>query len=256
MEWLDRFVLVMDILSLKQYSDGIGITMLAEESGISKSTLHRMLHDMIEHRLIIQEADTRKYQLGPHSMVWGSNFIKVQNVAKFLGKYCNVLAKQTNLYSFLCRFSADRLYCIVTKQPLTERHTYFVSIGQVMPWHCSACAKAVLAFQPQDFIDKILSQEKKIYTKHTIVDASELNEELKKIRGENIAWCREEMEINVSAIAVPVFSLNDKVEFSFGIIGNGEYITKNENELKKILLDISKKASSDISLAGTLTTIT
>ncbi|WP_432748513.1 IclR family transcriptional regulator [Pectinatus frisingensis] len=255
MEWLDRFVQVMDILSSERYSGGIGITVLSRECDISKSTLHRMLQNMISHDLVLQQAETKKYQLGPRAMVWGSNFIKGQNVAKFLGKYCTELAEKTKLYSFLCRFSADKLYCIVTRQPLLEGHTYFVGIGQMMPWHCSACAKAVLAFQPLVFIDEILKGKKEIYTKNTIIDSERLKKELIEIREKNIAWCREEMEINVSAMAVPVFSQGNKVEYSFSIVGNNEYIMKNQIELKKILLDISKRASDDISIANTLTTM-
>ncbi|WP_196594248.1 IclR family transcriptional regulator [Pectinatus sottacetonis] len=256
MEWMDRFVKVMNVLSSKQYCRGAGITALSEETEISKSTLHRMLQDMIDHNLVIQQSDTKKYELGPLSMIWGSNFIKGQNVAQILGKYCNVLAKKTNLYSFLCRFSAEQVYCIVTRQPLQEAHTYFVGIGQIMPWHCSACAKAILAYQPPQFIDRVLPQNEKLYTKYTVADPAVLKEQLKKVRQDHIAWCRQEMEVNISAMAVPVFLANHKAVFSLSIVGSNDYIMDNEEYLKKILLAVGEEASRDISLAGTLTAMT
>ena len=49
MEWMSRFVSVMDVLS-RHAQDGMGVTELAEATGLSKATLHRTLQDMIAHR--------------------------------------------------------------------------------------------------------------------------------------------------------------------------------------------------------------
>lgn len=253
MEWLDRFVQVMDVLSSREYCSGIGITDLSEKTGISKSTLHRMLQDMAERRLVIQNGETRKYELGPQTMLWGSQFIRSRNIDGILAKYCRLLAEGTALYSFLCRLSGDQVYCIAVKQPREENHMYFVSVGQMMPWHCSACAKAILAFQPPDYIHKILSAEKQVYTKFTMTNPDKLLSEMESIRSTGIAWCMEEMEYHVAAAGVPVFLRGREAVFSLGFVGNSAYIHQHQEKLAELLNQLGSEAGAELSMAGDLT---
>lgn len=255
MEWLDRFVQVMDVLSSREYCSGIGITDLSDRTGISKSTLHRMLQNMAEHRLVIQNEETRKYELGARPLVWGSQFLRSRNIDGILDKYCRMLAEDTGLYSFLCRFSGDQVYCIAVRQPRAENHMYFVNIGQIMPWHCSSCAKAILAFQPPAYIQHILAGDKKVYTDYTVTEPERLQAELQKIRESGIAWCMEEMEYHVAAAGVPLFFRGHEAAFSLGFVGNDRYIKTHRDALVKALLQRGKQAGTELSMARELTGI-
>jgi DNA-binding IclR family transcriptional regulator len=255
MEWLDRFVQVMDVLSSREYCRGIGITDLSEKTEISKSTLHRMLQNMSDQKLVIQNAETRKYELGPRSMMWGSQFIRSRNIDGILSRYCRMLADDTGLYSFLCRFSGDQVYCIAVKQPREENHMYFVNIGQVMPWHCSACAKAILAFQSPEYINCILAKEKKVYTEYTITEPERLKDELRTVRQRGIAWCNEEMEYHVAAAGVPLLFHGEGAVFSLGFVGNDTFIKEHRSKLESVLLKWGSLAGKELSLARELTGI-
>lgn len=253
MEWLDRFVQVMDVLASREASSGIGITNLSDKTGISKSTLHRMLQDMAARRLVIQNGETRKYELGPRPLVWGSQFIRSRNIDGMLGKYCQLLAEETGLYSFLCRFTGDQVYCIAVKQPRKENHMYFVAIGQIMPWHCSACAKAILAFQRPDCIHRILSMKKMVYTRYTITDFEKLWSEMEDIRLTGTAWCMEEMEYHVAAAGVPIFIHGRDAVFSLGFVGNAAYIKQHQKKLEEMLRRLGSEAGAELSVADDLT---
>ena len=62
MEWMDRFVSIMNAVSMEN-EHGVGVTSLAGETGLSKGTLHRILQDMVRCRLIVQMPETKKYHL-------------------------------------------------------------------------------------------------------------------------------------------------------------------------------------------------
>ena len=192
MEWMDRFVTIMDVVSAEN-ERGIGVTTLANETGLSKGTLDRILQDMVHYKLIVQVPETKKYYLGPRSMIWGSCFVKGRDVSTILSPFCDDIAERTQLYAYICRYVTNEVYCIYTHQPLQEhKTTYFVHVGQRMPLHASAAAKAILAHQPQDMVKYLLDQSSwQIFTAHTAKRVADLMEELETVRKEKVAWCRE-----------------------------------------------------------------
>jgi len=248
MEWMDRFVKIMNIIS-KENKNGMGITMLASETGLSKGTLHRILQDMVSYKIIIQNPETKKYYLGPLSMIWGSRFVKGKDVSELLASYCDEVADKTQLYTFICRFVTNEVYCIYAYEPIKERRTtYFVHVGQRMPLHASAAAKVVLAYQPQEKVRYLLEQSpRQTFTKYTCSQVSDLMEELAKVRSDGVAWCHEEMEIGVSAISVPLFTANNVVCFSLSLVGNSDDIKTRQDRLCEQILSARNTISTLLS---------
>lgn len=259
MEWLDRFTHVMDVLSHASH-EGLGITEIALATDLSKSTLHRMLKDMEQHRLVFQDIVSKKYRLGTRTMLWGSQFLSRQGPDGFLAENCNLLAERTGLYTYLCRFGGDEIYCIYTRQPGKDRTQYFVHVGQRMPLHCTAAAKAILAFQPQSTIKELLEQERirgqlQSFTPKTKTTFEELLPELMMIPQTRIAECEEELEPGVSVLSTPIFDEQRRVSFSLNIIGPTAYIHAHRSELVQELLEIGDLCSEQLVAATRLSSI-
>jgi len=254
-EWMNRFVTVMNVISSRP-SDGVGVTEIAIDTGLSKGTLYRMLQSMVKHQLITQVSNTKKYRLGPLAMVWGSKFILGQDISGLLSEYCDALAKQTKLYTYLCRYEAGQVYCIYTHQPEQGRQKYFVHVGQRMPLHCSASTKAILAFQPACEVGKLIAQENKhAFTSATIIDIQDWWQEVAEVQKTRIAHCIEELEPGVSAISTPLFGNSDQAFFSLSLVGNADYISVNRVELEKELLNMGNKASDHLKAASQLVSV-
>lgn len=255
MEWLRRFVVIMDNIS-EATSDGIGITELAQMTELSKGTLHRALQDMLGYNLITQNSNTKKYCLGPKSMVWGSKFVLGQDPAGILSQYCDTLAESTNLYTFLCRITAGQVYCIYTKQPSKFSKKYFVHVGQRMPLHCTAAAKAILAFLPLPNIQTLVDQNNmEKYTEYTKTQGSQIFDELDTIRRTRVAFCREELETGISGISTPIFVGNEQAAFSISLLGDTAYINRQEGFLVRKISEIGKEASEHMGRVRLLTSI-
>lgn len=252
-EWLDRLVGVMDTIS-EASTDGISMTEIANITILKKGTLHRMLRDMVNQSLITQCITTKKYRLGPKAMVWGSKFVLGQDPSRLLSGYCDMLASSTNLYVFLCRFTNGEVYCTYTRQPSNERNKYFVHVGQKMPLHCSAAAKAILAFQPSCDVDILMSHNSTVkYTDYTNTDRAHVIDELSIIRNSRVAFCKEELEIGVSTISTPVFINKDEALFSISLIGGISYMSQYEESLINALRKIGEEASEQMRITHVLT---
>lgn len=252
MEWLDRFVSVMDIVSDASL-EGISMTEIQHETGLAKSTLHRMLTDMADQGLISQIHANKRYRMGPRPMVWGSKYLEGQDPAKLLARFCDLLSERTGLYVFLCRYDAGEIYCIYTRRPDTRRVKYFVHIGQKMPLNCSAASKAILAFQPPNEIEFLLSQQRiQRFTDHTKCKREEILQELEQVKKAGVAFCRNEMEVGVTTISTPVTFSDNEVIFSISLIGETSDIESREITLLRELLRIGQEAGKFMKVSKSL----
>lgn len=255
MEWLDRLVSVMDIISEKA-REGLGVTDIANESNISKGTLHRMLQDMVNVGLLVQDSKSKKYRLGSKSMVWGSKFLLGQDPSGLLSDYCDLLAEHTGLYTFISRFESGEVYCICTRQPSEKGNRYFVHVGQRMPLSSSAGAKAILAFQPTSVVNSLLMHEDVYkYTEKTKIDLTERLAELNQVVQTRLAFCDQELEPGVSAMSTPIFHAKGEAYLSLSLVGDSAYIDAHRELLARELIQIGEKASQQISAARLLTSL-
>lgn len=74
-----------------------------------------------------------------------------------------------------------------------------------LPAHATAAGKALLAFSPAELLDCLIAGGLTGYTPRTLTDPEELRRSLAVTRLTRIAVCRCELELDVSAVAVPVF---------------------------------------------------
>lgn len=255
MEWLNRFTEVMDQIS-EHPIEGIGISELARMTDLSKSTVHRMLSSMMVHQLVTQNSQTKQYMLGPKAMFWGSQFLRSQDPIGLMGQYCEEISRKTGLYSYLCRFQGDQVYCTHTHQPSDLRNKYFVHVGQRMPFYCTAASKAILAFQEPEQIRHLL--EKETYTQitpFTLTSRAVVEAELAAVVTDRVAYCLQELEIGVSAISAPIFHEAGKASLSLSVVGESTLIEADKDTIVQALKIVSEKASTHLQSMQLLTSI-
>lgn len=255
MEWLNRFTEVMDCIS-ENPIEGIGVSELSRRTNLSKSTIHRMLSSMMSHQLVTQNYQTKQYVLGPKAMFWGSQFLRSQDPIGLLGQYCEEISNKTGLYSFLCRFQGDQVYCTHTHQPSHLRNKYFVHVGQRMPFYCAAASKAILAYQdPARIHDLVVKETFTPITPFTLSKPEDLERELKDVLKNDVAFCLQELEIGVSAISAPIFHEERKTAFSLSVVGESTSIDSTKESIIRDLQLISEKASEHLKSMHLLTSI-
>jgi IclR family transcriptional regulator, KDG regulon repressor len=255
MEWLNRFTEVMDCIS-RNPNEGIGVSELSRNTNLSKGTIHRMLSSMIEHQLVNQNSQTKNYILGPKAMIWGSQFLRAQDPIGLIGRYCDEISAKTGLYSYLCKFQADQVYCIYTHQPSHLRSKYFVHVGQRMPLYCSAASKVILAYQEPDLIRLLLEKERITpFTPFTVTNMSDIENELKLVLVEDVAYCLQELEIGVSAISMPIFHEDKKTTMSLSLVGESTFMESEKEKILNELREVAIKASEHLKSMHLLTSI-
>lgn len=155
------------------------------------------------------------------------------------------LAKEANETAFLSVLRGDKVENLAMATPAKDAHGY-VNPGRVVPAHAAAAAKAIFAFQGEAVWKRVLRQPLAALTDKTITDPEKVREEYMRVRDRGIAYCREEIDSGLMAIAAPVHLKEIGVIYAVSIVGPSSRI-RNLDE--KPLDAMLTKAASQLSAA-------
>jgi DNA-binding IclR family transcriptional regulator len=135
---------------------GIRLTQLAVLTGIPHPTVRRILKCLIQERLVLQDADTRRYRLGPLNFELGlATFNKpefqilLKSVLSQIAAHC-----EDNIY-FMFRSGADAV-CFDRVIGTTPVRGLTLDVGGRRPLGFGAAGLALLAQCPDDEVEAIL----------------------------------------------------------------------------------------------------
>jgi IclR family transcriptional regulator, KDG regulon repressor len=211
---LERGIQALVFLSKRRTA---GVTEVAEELGVNKSTAHRILETLIATNMVAQDRETAKYKLGPGILRLSDRLIKNLNIISAAKPYMAKLVEATGESVHLCMLSNDST--VVIEQVMTDsRLAVHAKIGNVEPVYCSSVGKCLLAYCDEDkrknIIARLLFEP---FTKKTITNAEELQEELKIVTARGYAVDDGEVSEDILCIAAPVFNNTGAVLYSLGM---------------------------------------
>ncbi len=211
---LERGIAALVFLSKRRTA---GVTEVAEELGVNKSTAYRILETLIETNMVEQDKETAKYKLGPGILRLSDRLVRNLNVMSVAKPFMAKLVEATGESAHLCMLSNDS--AVVIEQAMTDsRLAVHAKIGNAEPVHCSSVGKCLLAFCEEDKRESILSRlDFKAFTKKTITDAAALRSELQEVASQGFAIDDGEVSEDIMCIAAPVFNNAGNVPYSVGI---------------------------------------
>lgn len=209
------------------------ITELADQTGLTKSTVHKHLATLVNEGYVVK--DEEKYQLGSRFLDIGGHVREdVYNTGN-IKKRIKHLADESDLVAHFAveeHGQAIVLYREGGQQDLPTRSR----IGKRMPMHQTAYGKSILAHLPEDRIEEIIENHGfSIATEKTVIDREELYEELAEVREQGYAINDEESTKGLKAIGAPVL-LNGETVFGACSIAGPEMRIDEEhvNLLRKV----------------------
>lgn len=213
---LDR---AMKILSLIADQGSMGVTVLAQELGVNKSTVSRLLDTLRANDMVQVDPKTSKYRLGFRILHLSESIKSSLNVIEIARPIICKLSKEINESVHLCAFNNNCVY-VVDQVRSNKVYSLSATVGMIEPFHCSSVGKCILAYQRPEIIRMLLTNYKLTrYTNNTITDIDTLMHHLNDIRSQGYSVDDEEMAIGVRCISVPIFNYRNSVRYSIGISG-------------------------------------
>ncbi|MBS1801673.1 MAG: IclR family transcriptional regulator [Acidobacteria bacterium] len=119
-------------------------------------------------------------------------------------------------------------------------------IGHILPPNASSLGKAITAFQPPAIREKLLrSFGTYSFTKHTITDQKDLNQEYEQIQLNKFAVDREECAYDGICFCVPVFGNNGNVSAAISMSMPKTRLRDREHEEQ--IITLLREASAELS---------
>src|SRR5215217_7621088 len=157
---VDRAVTVMELLSRRGWS---GVTEVANELGINKSTAYRLLNTLRDRGLVEQDAATEKYRLGFGLVMLASSVTADLDIARCSRPVCDRLAEQTRETATVAVLEGDDV--VILHQSTSGFSALSVNwSGRHTPLHATAAGKMFLYYMPEDQRRHILQSKQTPYT--------------------------------------------------------------------------------------------
>ena len=248
MNSIEKSIQILNYLSDAKRS--VGITELSLELSFPKSTVHRILNSLLNYSLVDKEKDISKYRLGLQILKYSNSFYNSFDFRRIAKPILKKVCIETSFTTFLTIWQSYHSICIdsVTPSQKSNTHQLFVEVGKEMPFHCTASAKTLLAYQRPEEIKRIINKSLlKKYTPNTITDPEKLMIHLLEIKNKGFAICDEELEEGIKAIAAPIKNINGKAIASITITGLAKRMSSGNIEtLVKIVIDSAKEISDKL----------
>lgn len=197
--------------------EGAGVTEIADEAGIAKSTVHDHLKTLEAHEFIVKEDD--HYRLALRFLDYGGRARlqkevfqtakpELKKLAENTGEIANLVVEEHGLGIYID---------VVRGRNAVNLDTY---VGKREYLHSTAVGKAILAHLPPEETDSILSkhglpQE----TDNTTTSIEALYEELETIRERGYATDKEERLSGLRCVAAPIVPEEGRVYGGVSVSG-------------------------------------
>lgn len=221
-----------------------------------KATLHRMLKNLVEERMLTHDDLHGTYQLGARFMrlahaAWAHGSL-AEAARPLLDSLHAKLGKTIHLAQL-----DDGQVLYLDKRIGNRGLAMFSRPGKVGPAYCTGVGKAMLAYLPDEQLaDCLMRQSFNPFTARTLTSEKALCAELEAIRRRGHAFDREEHEPGIICVAVPILG-RGKVLYGGlsatmpGTVGDMDVLEKLAPTLKEAARTIASDAS--MRMAPTLT---
>jgi DNA-binding IclR family transcriptional regulator len=222
---VDRALVILEVLARVGEA---GVTEVAAELGVHKSTAFRLVATLESHRLVEQTSERGKYRLGVGVLRLAGATTARLDVVQEARAVCRRLAADTGEtvnVAVLSESSALYLDQVAGSSAL-QSHNW---VGQRIPLHATSNGKVLLAGLDQSALDGLLGRLSS-YTPHTITRKELLREELDRVREQGYAVAVDELEVGLAAAAAPIHDAHGDVVASMSVSGSTFRLTPDRLE--------------------------
>ncbi|HHY47624.1 MAG TPA: IclR family transcriptional regulator [Firmicutes bacterium] len=191
---------------------------ISRKLGIPKGMVFKLLETLGSLGYVKKNQDTGRYRLGIRLFELGSSALSYIKEREELHSILQALVDETNETAhFAVLQGGEVLYLDKVESRASLRMV--TAIGLRRPAYCTGTGKALLAWQPEDFVRRIMNGSVTRFTPNTITDVDSLLKELALVRERGYAVDNEENEPGIICIGTPVRNHEGSVVAAISLAG-------------------------------------
>jgi DNA-binding IclR family transcriptional regulator len=181
-----------------------------QQFNIPKSSAYAILQTL-KARGYVHKDEQDRYSLTLQLFSLGSELIAGIDLRRSTYSLLKELADRAQITAHLAVLEGTRAVYIEKIEVMASVRLR-TEVGRTLHLHSTGIGKALLAFRPEDEIDRILAVlPLPALTPKTITDAAGLKKELAKVRAQGYSVGSEENEVDTRAVGAPIFGPNGRI---------------------------------------------
>lgn len=221
--------------------DGLGVSELARDLDMAKSTVHGMTSALEEVGAVMRDPHTKRFKLGFTLFEVGRSAYSQIDLKTSARPVMEELMENTQTSVFLGILNWDHVSVL---DIVESRQDFKITapVGTSIPLLAGAVGKAFLSSMDDEHAVKIV-QSKGLprFTKKSIVDPDSYFQELKKVRQKGYAVDDEEYILGVRAVASPLMGLG-QLKSAIWVVGFKASL--DEKKMKTVTRETHKAAQA------------
>lgn len=214
---VERALMLLEVLGAREA--GCRLTDLARATGLSPSTVHRLLTTLEKRRFVQFDRSDGRWQVGRQAFSVGTGFLRKRNVVApalpFLRQLRDATRETANL-----GVMEDGEILTLAQAESREIMRAIAPVGGRVPATASAMGKAILATYDTREMDVFLARHPlRPLTSHSILTRQAFLDELATIRRRGHAYDNEEFMLGLRCVAAVVYNHMQEAAFAISISG-------------------------------------
>jgi IclR family acetate operon transcriptional repressor len=241
---LDRAILLVDVLAVSGVA--LAPSEIAAQVCLHKTTVHRLLAVLEEHRLVSRNPSDGKYILGAHFLELANRAAAHGRLRTGAGPVLQRLVNDTGETAHVAVLDGTEMVSLVNVEaPWSARLPS--AVGRRSPLYCTAIGKCATAFLPDRDIKRLVAHQTfRQWTRQTIVTPSAFSQELGRVRELGFAVDDEESREGLRCVSAPVRDANARVIAAISVTGPAFRVTRQRMPL---IASSAMEAARDLSAA-------
>ena len=245
---IERALDIIESVAVEQ--GGKHLTAIAEETGLHKSTAHRIIMTLVS-RGYLAKAASGNYRLGFKLIEDASYYINHLELQTEARPYIAEISAHLGMSAYLGVLEGDKVLYIEKMHMVTPAKLYR-RIGTSVPAYCSSLGKCILSGYSKTQLEEIMAECSFIkFTEKTIDNMDTLHRELNKVRLQGWAIDDEEYEKGHRCIGVPVYDYRGEIVAAVSASGEKHVLTDERvQETAEYLMEKAMQLSRDMGYTG------
>ena len=238
------------LLCFSRQTPELSMTQIAEQVGMNKSTVHRLLATLERQRFVQRDPATGLYRPGLRILQLAYLTLESNDLRRLAAPFLRRLWEQhreTVTLSILDQ--ADVVYLDVLES--SQRVKLAAAVGQHLPAFSTASGKAILMSLPEEEVRRILENGMQPYTPSTLRSPEAVFKNLRASHEQGFALSLEEYEDGISAVAVPILDPDGKPLAAIAVAGPAYRLPRARmDQIGPQILEVARDFSQELAMTA------
>jgi DNA-binding IclR family transcriptional regulator len=199
---IGRATMVLTVLAANS-AEGMRLTDVVNVTALGKATVHRVLSGLVAHGLVDQDKTSGRFFLSLKLISWAMAAGDRFGLARLASGSLARLSQRTQDTVYLSLRSGDEAVCIERREGSFPIKTLTLRVGDRRPLGVGAGSMAMLAFLPDDEIERVMAAQSGEMTRYGI-DEMTLRDMIAIARKAGYSLNDERLIPGMSAVGVPI----------------------------------------------------